>query len=68
MDLEKRVKALEEKIEKISSESKKPREPREPTKYNEFVKDYISKHKSSGKSHKELFKEAAQAWGESKKS
>jgi hypothetical protein len=66
MDLEQRVKALEEKFGKISNVPKKPREPRKPTEYNNFIKEHLKTNKSSGKSHKELFKDAAQAWGESK--
>jgi hypothetical protein len=57
--LDKRIKALEEKL--INKEKK----PKKSSDYNNFMKEYISEQKSKGstKSHKELFADGAKAWG-----
>ena len=68
--LEKRISDLEEKVSSGSSgKVKKERKPRAPSAYTEFMKEYFAKEKKKGdstKPHKELFKEAAKAWGENK--
>jgi hypothetical protein len=64
-EFEKRLQELEKKVNNGSSEKeKKEKKPRKPSEYNKFVQDYISseRKKSSTKSHRELFAEAAKAW------
>ena len=59
--LDKRIKALEDKL----NETKKEKKPKKSSDYNNFMKEYISEQKSKGstKSHKELFADGAKAWG-----
>ena len=65
--LDKRLKELEQKVNGNGS-SKPPKAPRASSKYNDFMKDYITKEKNKGttKSHKDLFSEGAKAWSEQK--
>jgi hypothetical protein len=65
--LDKRIKALEEKLGNTTEKSEK--KPRKSSPYNDFMKEYISEQKKKGstKSHKELFTEGAQAWNLTKK-
>jgi len=62
--LEQRVADLESKIKEPS---KPPKPPREPSAYNKFMGEYISKNKSSKKTHKELFADAVKEWNKTKK-
>ena len=64
--IDQRVKDLE-KLLSSSRQTKKEKKPRKKSEYNIFVQKYISKNKDPSKSHKELFSDAAKAWGESKK-
>jgi len=64
--IDQRVKDLE-KLLSSSGQTKKEKKPRKKSEYNIFVQKYISKNKDPSKSHKELFSDAAKAWGESKK-
>ena len=64
--LDKRIKALEEKL---ATSEKSEKKPRKSSAYNDFMKEYISDQKTKGstKSHRELFTEGAQAWNLTKK-
>jgi len=59
--LDKRIKALEEKL---GTSEKTEKKPRKSSAYNDFMKEYISEQKTKGstKSHKELFTDGAKAW------
>ena len=63
--LDKRLKELEQKV---NGSGKAPKAPRVSSKYNDFMKEYITKEKNKGttKSHKDLFSEGAKAWSEQK--
>jgi hypothetical protein len=62
--LDKRLKALEEKVSVSGVTPKKEKKPRKSSPYNEFMKEFITEQKSKGsnKAHKELFAEGAKAW------
>jgi hypothetical protein len=62
--LDKRLKALEEKVSVSVVTPKKEKKPRKSSPYNEFMKEFITEQKSKGsnKAHKELFAEGAKAW------
>jgi len=63
----KRLTELEDKIN-ILDKPVKEKKPRKPSEYNIFMKNYFAKNsKDSKKTHRELFTEAAKAWGENKK-
>ena len=62
--LDKRIKALEEKLGSSGNSEKTEKKPRKSSPYNDFMKEYISEQKTKGstKSHKELFADGAKAW------
>ena len=67
-DYEKFNKRLTELEDKINIKPVKEKKPRKPSEYNIFMKNYFAKNsKDSKKTHRELFTEAAKAWGENKK-
>jgi len=69
--LDKRLKALEEKVSVSGvTSTKKEKKPRKSSPYNEFMKEFITEQKSKGsnKAHKELFAEGAKAWNIKKSS
>ena len=67
-DYEKFNKRLKELEDKINIKPVKEKKPRKPSEYNIFMKNYFAKNsKDSKKTHRELFTEAAKAWGENKK-
>ena len=63
-DLDKRISQIEKSLK---TKEKPPKAPRKPSAYNNFMKDYCSKHKDPKKPHKELFEEAAKEWSKQKK-
>ena len=65
----KRLTELEDKINSVKVDKPvKEKKPRKPSEYNIFMKNYFAKNsKDSKKTHRELFTEAAKAWGENKK-
>ena len=70
--LNKRLTELEDKMKKSCNledkKSSKSKVTRKPSEYNIFMKNYFAKNsKDSKKTHRELFTEAAKAWGENKK-
>jgi len=66
--LDKRIKALEEKVG--ASGSKKEKKPRKSSDYNIFMKEYIAEQKEKGttKASKELIADGAKAWNIKKNS
>ena len=63
-DYEKFNKRLTELEDKIKIKPVKEKKPRKPSEYNIFMKNYFAKNpKDSKKTHRELFTEAAKAWG-----
>ena len=71
-DMEKRITALEAKIELLTKGKKVTREKttRKPSEYNLFMKERIESLKSSqpGMTHKERFSKAVELWKDRKSS
>ncbi len=66
--LEKRIADLEAQVSS-GKKPKAPKVPRKPSDYNKFMKKFFEdskKDKSSTKTHRELFTDAAKAWSAEK--
>lgn len=55
-----RVRTVRRKRQKPHAKNPKPKKA--PSAYNEFVRDYIRRHKQANKTMKDLYREAAAAW------